>query len=238
MPLYIYIPKFYTDTVGVSAAAMGGLILAARLLDAASDPLIGVLSDRSRTRFGRRRPYIGLGSLALPLLDFFGYQPGQAQSEQVRFVLRVLYCLLPCCCYFGAIGIALAYPLSRSRHEALLAGIALRRQGVRLSPSTRSISDFSLPPSPNWGAALLFYLLFVAGMVIFVLVPGLKAGSLPLTRVKVALFGLVVYAGYDLTNQATVKDWPVVVTVVDMIWGTILSTAVCIVGYAAGKWLL
>ena len=72
---------------------------------------------------------IGLG-LALPLLDFFGYQPGQEQSEQVRFVLRVLYCLLPCCCYFGAIGIALAYPLSRSRHEALLAGIALRRQGA------------------------------------------------------------------------------------------------------------
>ncbi len=96
---------------------------------------------------------------------------------------------------------------------------------------------FLLAPSPNWGAALLFYLLFVAGMVIFVLVPGLKAGSLSMTLVKGALFGLVVYAGYDLTNQATVKDWPVVVTVVDMIWGTILSTAVCVVGYAAGKWL-
>ena len=96
---------------------------------------------------------------------------------------------------------------------------------------------FLLAPSPNWGAALLFYLLFVAGMVIFVLVPGLKAGSLSMTLIKGALFGLVAYAAYDLTNQATLKDWPVIVTVVDMIWGTILSMSVCAVGYAAGKWL-
>ena len=110
--------------------------------------------------------------------------------------------------------------------------------GVAARSFYQKYLGFLLAPSPNWGAALLFYLLFVAGMVIFVLVPGIKAGSLPMTLVKGALFGLVVYAGYDLTNQATVKDWPVVVTVVDMIWGTILSTAVCIVGYAAGKWLL
>jgi GPH family glycoside/pentoside/hexuronide:cation symporter len=65
VPLYVYIPKFYTDVVGVSATAMGILILIARLADAVSDPLVGVLSDRTRTRFGRRRPYIALGSLAL-----------------------------------------------------------------------------------------------------------------------------------------------------------------------------
>jgi len=65
VPLYVYIPKFYTDVVGVSATAMGGLILAARLIDAISDPLVGVLSDKTATRFGRRRPYIALGSLAL-----------------------------------------------------------------------------------------------------------------------------------------------------------------------------
>ena len=97
---------------------------------------------------------------------------------------------------------------------------------------------FLLAPSPNWIAALLFYLLFVAGMLVFVVVPGLKADSLPMTLLKGALFGLVAYAAYDLTNQATLKDWPVVVTVVDMIWGAILSTAVCGIGYAVGKWLL
>ena len=96
---------------------------------------------------------------------------------------------------------------------------------------------YLLAPSPNWFAALLFYLLFVAGMLVFVIVPGLKAGSLPMTLVRGALFGLIAYATYDLTNQATLKDWPVLITVVDMIWGTILGAAVCGIGYAAGKWL-
>ena len=52
-----------------------------------------------------------------------------------------------------------------------------------------------------------------------------------------ALFGLICYATYDLTNLATVKSWPLIVTVVDMIWGTILSTAVGSVGYLVGRWL-
>jgi GPH family glycoside/pentoside/hexuronide:cation symporter len=75
VPLYVYIPKFYTDVVGVSAQAMGALILAARLIDAASDPLVGVLSDRTRTRHGRRRPYIALGSVALAGLIVALYMP-------------------------------------------------------------------------------------------------------------------------------------------------------------------
>ncbi|MEF8941604.1 MAG: MFS transporter [Desulfohalobiaceae bacterium] len=75
VPLYVYIPKFYTDVVGVSATVMGGIILAARLADAASDPLIGVISDRTRTRFGRRRPYIALGSLTLSLFLAALYVP-------------------------------------------------------------------------------------------------------------------------------------------------------------------
>jgi GPH family glycoside/pentoside/hexuronide:cation symporter len=80
VPLYIYIPKFYTDVVGVSAAAMGGLILAARLTDAATDPLVGVISDRTKTRFGRRRPYIALGSFALAGLMAGIYFPPQGDS--------------------------------------------------------------------------------------------------------------------------------------------------------------
>lgn len=75
VPLYVYIPKFYTDVVGVSAGAIGVLILVARLTDAVSDPLIGVLSDRTRTRYGRRRPYIALGSIALAALLFALYTP-------------------------------------------------------------------------------------------------------------------------------------------------------------------
>jgi GPH family glycoside/pentoside/hexuronide:cation symporter len=77
LPLYVYIPKFYTDVVGVSATALGVLILVARMADAVSDPLVGVLSDHTRTRFGRRRPYIALGSILLAGLLAALYIPPQ-----------------------------------------------------------------------------------------------------------------------------------------------------------------
>ncbi|HPQ55025.1 MAG TPA: MFS transporter, partial [Spirochaetota bacterium] len=58
IPVYVYIPKFYTDTMGVPVAAAGIILLAIRLFDAVTDPLIGIVSDRTVTRFGRRRPMI------------------------------------------------------------------------------------------------------------------------------------------------------------------------------------
>lgn len=82
---------------------------------------------------------------------------------------------------------------------------------------------FLMSDKPNLIAALFFYLLFVAGLVIFVIQPGLEKQSLIHTILLGALFGLVCYATYDLTNLATVKNWPVIVTVVDLIWGTFLS---------------
>ena len=96
---------------------------------------------------------------------------------------------------------------------------------------------FIMAPTPNWPAAILFYLLFIAGILIFVVAPGLKDNSLPATLWRAALFGLITYATYDLTNLATLKDWPVLVTVVDMLWGTVLSVAVSFVSFMAGKWL-
>ena len=54
IPIYVYIPKFYTDVVGVHISILGGLILGVRLFDAVSDPVIGFLSDQTRTRFGRK----------------------------------------------------------------------------------------------------------------------------------------------------------------------------------------
>ena len=94
---------------------------------------------------------------------------------------------------------------------------------------------FIFAESINWAAAFLFYLLFVVGLLIFVVVPGLEKGSLRATLLRAALFGLVTYATYDLTNLATIKDWPLLVTVVDLAWGTILSLAVSFVGFIAGK---
>ncbi|MGM0758770.1 MAG: MFS transporter, partial [Thermodesulfobacteriota bacterium] len=83
LPLYVYIPKFYTDVVGVSATALGALILVARLVDAVSDPLVGVLSDRTCTRFGRRRPYIALGSFFLAGLLAALYIPPQSSQTML-----------------------------------------------------------------------------------------------------------------------------------------------------------
>jgi uncharacterized membrane protein len=94
---------------------------------------------------------------------------------------------------------------------------------------------YIMAPSPNWLAAIIFYLLFIVGILFFVVVPGLESGSLKTTLLRAALFGLITYATYDLTNLATLKDWPVLVSVVDMLWGTCLSVSVSAIGYIAGK---
>ena len=96
---------------------------------------------------------------------------------------------------------------------------------------------FLLADQPNWGAAAAFYLLFVAGVVVFAIVPALTDGSLRKAIVLGGFFGLVTYATYDLTNQATVKNWPWVVTAIDLAWGGFLAASVSCVGYLAGRWL-
>ena len=94
---------------------------------------------------------------------------------------------------------------------------------------------YLLAPSTNWLVAFLFYLLFVFGLLVFVVIPGLETGSLQSTLLRAALYGLITYATYDLTNLATVKDWPILITVVDLGWGTILSTIVSLLSYWIGR---
>jgi len=96
---------------------------------------------------------------------------------------------------------------------------------------------FLLAPNPNWIAAIVFYLLFILGILVFVVVPGVEDDSLRTTLLHAALFGLITYATYDLTNLATVKDWPLLVTVVDLAWGIALSVIVSLVSFGVGKWL-
>ena len=96
---------------------------------------------------------------------------------------------------------------------------------------------FLLANQPNWGAAAAFYLLFVAGVVVFATVPALTDGSLWKAIILGGFFGLVTYATYDLTNQATVKNWPWVVTAIDLAWGAFLAASVSSIGYLAGRWL-
>ncbi|MBN1426637.1 DUF2177 family protein [Candidatus Fermentibacteria bacterium] len=83
----------------------------------------------------------------------------------------------------------------------------------------------------NWAAAFGFYLLFIAGIVVLAVAPAVEKGSMARAVRAGALLGLVAYGTYDLTNLATLRDWPLIVTVVDMIWGTILAGTVSAIGY-------
>jgi len=83
-----------------------------------------------------------------------------------------------------------------------------------------------LSPKVNWAAAILFYLLFIVGLLVFVIKPALLGGRPFQAFLLGALFGLISYATYDLTNLATLKDWPLTVTIVDLIWGSVLGGAV------------
>ena len=84
---------------------------------------------------------------------------------------------------------------------------------------------------PNFLVAGIFYLLFIVGIVYFVLVPGVEEKNLAKVVLSALLFGLMTYGTYDLTNMATLKDWPIIVTVVDLIWGSVLTTTVSVLSY-------
>jgi uncharacterized membrane protein len=90
---------------------------------------------------------------------------------------------------------------------------------------------FLMKPDVGWIAAIAFYLLFIGGLVVFVITPAVEKHSWVHAVLYGALFGLITYATYDLTNLATLKDWPVLVTVVDLIWGMVLSASVSVVTY-------
>ena len=83
----------------------------------------------------------------------------------------------------------------------------------------------------NWFAAIIFYLLFIAGLIAFVISPAIEKHSWLHALLFGALFGLITYATYDLTNLATIKDWPLLVTVVDLIWGSTLAALVSVITY-------
>ena len=88
----------------------------------------------------------------------------------------------------------------------------------------------------NWMAAISFYLLFIVGLVVFVITPAVEKGSWTYALVFGAFFGLITYATYDLTNLATLKDWPILVTLVDLACGAVLAASVSVVTYLiAGK---
>lgn len=92
-----------------------------------------------------------------------------------------------------------------------------------------------LRQTPNWAAAFAFYFLFVVGIVYFVVQPALAKNSLQNALLSGALFGLVTYAAYDLTNLAVTKDWPLTITLIDLVWGAVLCCTVSGITFAVAR---
>jgi uncharacterized membrane protein len=91
--------------------------------------------------------------------------------------------------------------------------------------------------TPNWPVAIGFYALYVFGALILVVLPAARTGNVWQAVLMGALLGLVAYSTYDLTNWATLKDWPAIISVADMAWGTVLTTVTCTAGYFIARWL-
>jgi uncharacterized membrane protein len=83
----------------------------------------------------------------------------------------------------------------------------------------------------NWLAAIIFYLLFVVGLIVFVIAPAIEKKSWLDALLLGAFFGFIAYSAYDLTNLATLKSWPLLVTIVDLVWGTTLGAVVSTLTY-------
>ena len=103
--------------------------------------------------------------------------------------------------------------------------------GVVAKNFYRSQIGTLMKSDPNWIAAIIFYLIFIVGLVVFVITPAVEKGSWTHALLFGALFGFVCYATYDLTNLAVAKDWPLLVTIVDLAWGAVLAASVSVVTY-------
>jgi uncharacterized membrane protein len=97
---------------------------------------------------------------------------------------------------------------------------------------------YILGPNVNWTAAIIFYLIYIAGILIFAVLPAVAKDSLRHAAVWGALFGFFTYATYDLTNLALLKDWPIIIVIVDILWGVVLCSAVATLSFFVAKWLL
>jgi uncharacterized membrane protein len=95
-----------------------------------------------------------------------------------------------------------------------------------------------LSPSVNWPAAFAFYLIYIAGILYFAVAPALAAESLGPALLNGALFGLFTYLTYELTNMATLPEWPLKVVILDTLWGVVLCTSVAAGSFMIGRWLI
>lgn len=99
----------------------------------------------------------------------------------------------------------------------------------------RPILGDLLAPSVNWPAAVAFYLIYLGGIGFFAVWPAIDQGQWTRAALNGAVLGLVAYATYDLTNQATLRTWSTTITLADIAWGTFVTCAAATAGYFAGR---
>jgi uncharacterized membrane protein len=108
--------------------------------------------------------------------------------------------------------------------------------GVIAKPLYQEGIGHLMADAPIVSVAVLFYLLYALGVVIFAVSPQHHGASWGATLSLGALFGFFAYATYDLTNLATLREWPLRLSLIDMAWGTVVSTAAAAGGKAAMDW--
>ncbi len=94
-----------------------------------------------------------------------------------------------------------------------------------------------LTSNPNFFTAGLFYIIYGMGITFFIIIPALKDGSSNLIKIFLtgAFFGFIAYSAYDLTNHSTLKNWPTIVTVVDLLWGSLLTGTIAVIAFSITK---
>ena len=116
---------------------------------------------------------------------------------------------------------------------AVVDAIWLTQVGPRLY---RPALDAVLAERFDLTAAIVFYLVYIAGVVALAVLPAAREGAgLSRAALNGAMLGFVAYATYDLTNQATLRDWPGLVTLIDLAWGTVLTATVAAAGHVLGR---
>ena len=141
MPVGVYLPAIYAQHYGIPLATLGLLFLAERLWGAAADPVIGILSDRTRSRFGRRRPWIAAGGLLFGLSAIALFFPGDAVSAwQLGLTLFVFY--------LGWSMMQITISRGAGRFRASITSVPASRPMARSPAPRRCSSSSSSPPSP------------------------------------------------------------------------------------------
>ncbi|MCG3164734.1 MAG: hypothetical protein POELPBGB_00493 [Bacteroidia bacterium] len=103
--------------------------------------------------------------------------------------------------------------------------------GVIAKNFYREKLGFILSNEVNWAAAIVFYLIYIAGILYLAVVPALLEAEWEKALLNGAILGFLCYATYDLTNMATIARWPLQIVIIDIVWGTVLTGSVSVLSY-------